>query len=523
MSQNGANPKNGQGPKTTGKLGLRSIKPQTTRNEAEPVTEKQPGQEVAAVEPLVGPATEPEDQSGPISLAGLIPDLETPVPDPEDAAVSLAALLPEIESQSQVVPADSEAPVSLAGLIPDLVADPPTSPPVVDPEAGAAAVVPAKVEAEIATAAPAATGAEAIIIAAVQEAVAVVPEATSTVLLPQGQAEAGQTVAAPMVEAHAEETRTTRTTEKVETKVVTTAVVPPQPQAQIVQPQPIVQPVPAPVQQIVPAAQPLVQYTPVPEVRPKPIPIKKTMPTKFAPVAPETTEIEETEKGKGKGKSKKKRTLNADFDRVKLDYQFHRIVQQLEVQPSLETPLLIGVTSTLRGEGRTTVAMGLASAISQEIPLPVILIETDLTHPTLAEDLGIDQQGLSEYLRGDIELDDLVQSTSLADLAVIVGGDCKGQALKLLRSERLSELIHSLSYQFAAIVVDLPPMSMTGEAARVINQLDRVLMVVEAGSTPNRLVKTALELIPEEKIMGVLLNRTRPAFGFFQWVKRLFR
>jgi len=250
--------------------------------------------------------------------------------------------------------------------------------------------------------------------------------------------------------------------------------------------------------------------------------------TSLAPVSDESdskvAKAKKEKKTKKEKDSKKKRPpLESDYDRVKLEHQFHRIIQQLELVPTMGTPLLIGIGSSLRGEGRTTIAMGLASAVAQEIPLPVLLLETDLPHPSLAEDLGLPNMGLSEYIRGEIELNDLTQATALPGLSIIMAGDCNDQALKLLRSERLTELMQILGQQFAAIIVDLPPMFLTGEASRVISHLDRVLMVVEAGSTPKKIVKSALEIIPEEKLIGLLLNRTRPAFGFFQWVKRLFR
>jgi non-specific protein-tyrosine kinase len=155
--------------------------------------------------------------------------------------------------------------------------------------------------------------------------------------------------------------------------------------------------------------------------------------------------------------------------------------------------------------------------------MPVVLLEADLEQPSLAEDLGLPNRGLTEYLQGHLALDDLAQSTTLPDLHVIVAGECEVPAMQVLRSERLGNLIKLLSHQAVAIVVDLPPMAATGEAARVIGQIDRVLMVVEAGSTPAKLVKSALELIPAEKLVGVLLNRTKPAFGFFHWLKGLFR
>lgn len=203
----------------------------------------------------------------------------------------------------------------------------------------------------------------------------------------------------------------------------------------------------------------------------------------------------------------------AEFNNVTLNERFHRLFRQLGVVPSLAEPLVIGVTSSVRGEGRTLTALGLATAISEQVPLPILLLETDLTQPSLATDLGLPNQGLCEYLRNEMELDDLIQSTALPDLSVILAGDCKNEALKTLRSERLSSLFSILSQQFAAIVVDLPPISLTAESTRMISQVDHVLMVVQAGSTPAKLVKAAQEFIPQEKRMGVVLNRARRPLG----------
>jgi Mrp family chromosome partitioning ATPase len=101
-------------------------------------------------------------------------------------------------------------------------------------------------------------------------------------------------------------------------------------------------------------------------------------------------------------------------------------------------------------------------------------------------------------------------------------GEANGEALKTLRSSRLDDLFDELVRQYAVIVVDLPPLAMIAESSRLLNQVDRVLMVTQAGVTPARLVRSAMALIPEEKRSGVVLNRTRPAFGPFHWLSRLF-
>lgn len=210
------------------------------------------------------------------------------------------------------------------------------------------------------------------------------------------------------------------------------------------------------------------------------------------------------------------------FEDATLTERFHLIFRQLNVIPTLETPLIIGITSSVRGEGRTFTALGLAQSIAQQIPLPVLLLEADLGQPSLASDLGLPNQGLCEYLRGEMELDDLTRPTALPDMAVILAGDCKEEPIKVLRTERLSSLLASLIQQYAAIVVDMPPLAMTAESTRLISQVDCVLMVVEAATTPAKLARAALGIIPAGKRTGVVLNRTRQAFGPFGWLRRLF-
>jgi Mrp family chromosome partitioning ATPase len=214
--------------------------------------------------------------------------------------------------------------------------------------------------------------------------------------------------------------------------------------------------------------------------------------------------------------------LTPDFNDSSLTERFHVMFQQLGFTPSLAQPLVLGVTSSVRGEGRTTVALGLATAISMQIPQPVLLVEADIIQPTLASDLQLENQGLCEFLRDELPLEEAVHTEALNELSILFAGDANGQALKTLRSGKLNLLFDELVEQYAVVVVDLPPLAMTAEASRLISQLDHVLMVVQASSTPSRLVKAALDLVPEDKRTGVVLNQIRPPFGPFHWLAKLF-
>ncbi len=214
--------------------------------------------------------------------------------------------------------------------------------------------------------------------------------------------------------------------------------------------------------------------------------------------------------------------ISSVFENVSFLEHFHLIFRQLGITPNLETPTVLGVTSSVRGEGRTLTALGLAQAMSLQIPLPIVLLEADITKPTLAADLGLLNRGLSEYLRDELSFADLLQSTAMADLSIILAGDAQKDALRLLRSDRLVGLLNLLTQQYAAIIVDMPPLSTLAESTRLMSFLDEVLMVVDANSTPSRLVKAALNVIPVDKRAGVILNRTLTPLGPLKWLRKIF-
>jgi Mrp family chromosome partitioning ATPase len=206
---------------------------------------------------------------------------------------------------------------------------------------------------------------------------------------------------------------------------------------------------------------------------------------------------------------------------IKLNEEFYsRIQQELRVVAEVGDPLVLGITSSVRKEGRTTVSLGMASAIAQSIPQPVVLLEGDLAHPNLADELGIENVGLSEYLRGEIPLENVARLTALADLWIIPAGDCQGQDLKTLRSERLTKLFTYLRQEYAAVIVDMPPILQTAQSARFSSLVDRILLVALAGSTPKTIIKSSISTLPPEKQAGIVLNRVQNSIP--RWLKGVF-
>lgn len=230
-------------------------------------------------------------------------------------------------------------------------------------------------------------------------------------------------------------------------------------------------------------------------------------------------------KEKLSGKEKKARKVAAQVNKAlnDLEGRLYQLYQQLDAEPSVQNPLVIGVTSSLHGEGRSTAALALATVLAHSLPLEILLIEADVARPSglvAADDDEITVVTLQQYLQGEKPLDQLVQPSGVEDLYYIAAGKGSDQALKLLRSDRLDNLFEEMRQRFGVIVVDMPPMLSSTEIGRVVKQVDKVVMVVEAGTTPRKLVRNNLAYIDEAKQGGVLLNRIKPIGP--GWFRKLF-
>lgn len=119
---------------------------------------------------------------------------------------------------------------------------------------------------------------------------------------------------------------------------------------------------------------------------------------------------------------------------------------------------VVGVTSAMRGEGKSTTSINLAYTLA-ETGKKVLLIEADMRRPNLARRLAIDPApGLSNLLAGLCQEQDVVQDVGLLDsLKVITSGDIPPNPSELLGSERMNAVTANLVRSFDFVIFDLPP------------------------------------------------------------------
>jgi protein-tyrosine kinase len=173
------------------------------------------------------------------------------------------------------------------------------------------------------------------------------------------------------------------------------------------------------------------------------------------------------------------------------------------------------VTSALPGEGKTFVSANLAQAFAQQNGRRVLLLDGDLRLPRLHALLGAEQSpGLSEFLRAEVEPQEIVQRNTSDNLFFIPAGQVPSDPIELLGNGRLKGLLHRLAPLFDWIVLDSPPCVPLSDASLLADLCDGVLLVVRAGKTPFDVAQKGSRELRERRLLGVVLNQVAPQTAY---------
>jgi capsular exopolysaccharide synthesis family protein len=140
---------------------------------------------------------------------------------------------------------------------------------------------------------------------------------------------------------------------------------------------------------------------------------------------------------------------------------------------------IIGMTSSLRGEGKSTTAINLAYTLAQA-GKRVLLIDADMRLPSVGSRLSLEQTpGLSNLLANLCAPEEALRQTKyFTNWYVMPSGDIPPNPSELLGSERMEELLDSFSQNFDFIILDLPPVGIVSDALAVSTLTDGLLVVV---------------------------------------------
>ena len=173
----------------------------------------------------------------------------------------------------------------------------------------------------------------------------------------------------------------------------------------------------------------------------------------------------------------------------------------------------IMITSALAGEGKTFTAINLAVSIAMELDHTVLLVDADVSRPSVMKTLGLPSgRGLMDLLVGnETEMSEVLLRTNIDKLTLLPSGTPHARATELLASDAMSTLVEEMGHRYPEriIIFDSPPLLMTTESRVLASHMGQIVMVVQAGQTQRAQVRHALEAIENCPIKLMVLNQVR--------------
>jgi len=166
------------------------------------------------------------------------------------------------------------------------------------------------------------------------------------------------------------------------------------------------------------------------------------------------------------------------------------------------------VTSCVPGEGKTFSSMNIAASFSQA-GKKTLLVDTDLRRSSLTKSMKMDiGNGLSNYLIGEADCDQVIRETDVKNLYFISSGLHSPDPAELLGSSRMKEFVTQVSAKFDRVIFDSAPVLPVSDTLNIANLMDGVVMVVYSGKLSRAMVNMGKQKLQgvKAKVVGALLN-----------------
>jgi capsular exopolysaccharide synthesis family protein len=165
------------------------------------------------------------------------------------------------------------------------------------------------------------------------------------------------------------------------------------------------------------------------------------------------------------------------------------------------------VTSPQPKDGKSTVVLNLATALAEQGQRKVLVIEGDLSQPSLSRHLGLaNRPGLGECLESGKDPLTLLRWIEPLGWYLLSAGDVQGNPAELLQSPTLAQIFSTVSRHFDWIIVDSPPVIPLTDTLSLKHHVDAGLLVVRAERTPRSMVESAVARIGSKHLLGLVFN-----------------
>jgi capsular exopolysaccharide synthesis family protein len=168
----------------------------------------------------------------------------------------------------------------------------------------------------------------------------------------------------------------------------------------------------------------------------------------------------------------------------------------------------ISIVSGGPGEGKSTTLANLAFICAQG-GYSTLIVDADLRRPIQHELFDVSNNiGLTNYLTTEIPLDEVIASTGVENLSILPSGMLPSDAVGILNSQRMSDMIAELKLRYDIVLFDSPPMLGVSDASVLASEVDQTVIVVQHRRFPRAMLTRVKQAIlgVGGTVLGVVLN-----------------
>lgn len=213
-----------------------------------------------------------------------------------------------------------------------------------------------------------------------------------------------------------------------------------------------------------------------------------------------------------------KKTLHKNLDFTALE-QYKLLRTNLSFTlPEDEKCSIIGVTSAMRGEGKSTTSVNL-SYVMAESGKKVLLIDGDMRIPSVAKKMGIENTfGLTDLLKGagSVQISNF-KSTEYSNWYIMPSGALPPNPSELLGSVRMKNVLKALSENFDCIIIDLPPVNLVSDALAVSKYISGMIVVIREDYTEKKELESCFRQLKlsDVNVLGCVINEDKKGKGSY--------
>lgn len=211
---------------------------------------------------------------------------------------------------------------------------------------------------------------------------------------------------------------------------------------------------------------------------------------------------------------KPKSALSESFRTIRSSLQF------LYRRQNVEGAKVLMLTSSVSGEGKTFCSMNIGTVFALSEKKTVIL-GLDLRKPKIFEDFNIlNDIGMTSYLSGQNNTDEVIQKTHIPYLDVITSGPMPPNPSELLMSDGMKELMTDLKQRYDYIILDTPPVGLVSDALELADFSDLVLYVVRQNYTTKEMITVLNNRTKRGELKNVSIivndfqNKSKYGYGY---------